>query len=615
MHWNNLADAGNEVAYCSAWLSLQCASIAGVTAGLVVLRQTDKASPAVSASWPKGYLDGFGELSKLAERAFLERRTIVSPHYACPTVDGLPPSPVGHLVAMPLGAGGRIIAAAAVKLDASPGLAQVDIERVVEQLRWGAGWLESLPLARLLEASSGDVARALACLDVLAAVEEQPRLLGMTIAIANNLATRLRCDRVSVGLRRRGGRVRLSAISHSATFKKAGRLVDAIESAMEEAIDQGASVTYPPSPPTERAVTMAHRALAELIRAPDAALMSVVLADSQGRLFGALTFERHAGTAFDKETLQLAEAMAALLGPIVRLQMRANRPIAGRIVDSAGEGLTALLGAGRPALKLGAICVVALVLALAFAKSEHRVTARSVVEAEVQRAAVAPFEGFIRAAPVRAGDIVKSGDLLAALDDQDLLLDRSKWRAERDKLLQRQRDALANHKRTDLVVLEFQIRQAESQLALAEDNLARARIMAPFDGTVVAGDLSQMLGSPVEKGKTLFEIAPLDAYRLIVHVDERDMRYIAAGQKGSVALAGMPWNPLPFVLTKITPVTVAEEGRNDFSVEARLTEHGPRLRPGMEGVAKIKTGQRPVLWIWTHAVVEWLRLTAWKYLP
>ena len=137
----------------------------------------------------------------------------------------------------------------------------------------------------------------------------------MTIAIANNLATRLRCDRVSVGLRRRGGRLRLRAISHSATFKKAGRLVDAIESAMEEAIDQGASVIYPPAAPTDRAVTMAHRALAEVIRKHDATLMSVVLADSQGRSFGAITFERHAGAVFDKETLQLAETIAALLGP------------------------------------------------------------------------------------------------------------------------------------------------------------------------------------------------------------------------------------------------------------------------------------------------------------
>jgi multidrug resistance efflux pump len=134
---------------------------------------------------------------------------------------------------------------------------------------------------------------------------------------------------------------------------------------------------------------------------------------------------------------------------------------------------------------------------------------------------------------------VKSGELLAALDDRDLLLDRSKWRAERDKLLQRQRDALANHKRTDLVVLEFQIRQAESQLALAEDNLARARIMEPFDGTVVAGDRANAR-LPGRKGQTLFGV-PLDAYRLILHVDERDMRYV--GQKGSVA-RGMPGNPV-----------------------------------------------------------------------
>jgi len=131
----------------------------------------------------------------------------------------------------------------------------------------------------------------------------------------------------------------------------------------------------------------------------------------------------------------------------------------------------------------------------------------------------------------------------------------------------------------------------------------------------VSGDLSQMIGSPVERGKTLFEVAPLDAYRLIIHVGERDVRYISVEQRGVMAFAGMPENPLPLVLTKITPVTVAEEGRNSFRVEARLTELGPHLRPGMEGVAKIETGQRSMIWIWTRAVVEWLQLAAWKYLP
>ena len=508
---------------------------------------------------------------------------------------------VGLFVALPLGSGSQPIAVAAVAL-ASGSSAALAPENVAEQLRWGAGWLEALPWARRSKDVRPPCARAASCLDLLAAVGEQPRLQGMTIAIANDLAARLRCDRVSVGLSRRNGSVRLSAISHSASFKNQGRLVDAIENAMEEAIDQRSSVAYPPLPSTERAVTMAHRALAEVIRAPGAALMSVVLADSKG---GA--GRRHHLRASPRWILRQGDVAA---GRGHRRPAWAHR----RAAD-AGEP-----AARRPHRRFGR-------------RRPHGAAGASASGAEIGRASASSLsfwlwrsqkastvlpqdrwwkrrcrgrpsprsKGSFASAPVRAGDIVKSGDLLAALDDRDLLLDRSKWRAERDKLLQKQRDALANHNRTDLVVLDSQIRQAESQLALAEDNLARARIMAPFDGMVVAGDLSQMLGSPVEKGKTLFEIAPLDAYRLIVHVDERDMRYIAAGQKGSVALAGMPWNPLPFVLTKITPVTVAEEGRNSFSVEARLTEHGPRLRPGMEGVAKIETGQRPVLWIWTHA--------------
>ena len=140
---------------------------------------------------------------------------------------------------------------------------------------------------------------------------------------------------------------------------------------------------------------------------------------------GALTFERHAPSPSRDETLQLAEAIAALLGPQVSLQLRANRLVAGRVVDRLGDGYEALFGPRRPALKLGAIGVIALALALLFAKGEHRVTAKSVLEAEVQRAAVAPFDGFVRAAPVRAGDTVRSGDLLAALDDRDLVLDQS----------------------------------------------------------------------------------------------------------------------------------------------------------------------------------------------
>jgi Barrel-sandwich domain of CusB or HlyD membrane-fusion/GAF domain len=488
-------------------------------------------------------------------------------------------------------------------------------EMVAEQLRWGAGWLDALPWARRCKDLSADVARAASCLDLLAAVGAQPRLLGMAVAVVNDLATRLRCDRVSIGVVTRNGTIRLRAVSHSASFKRDSRLADAIENAMDEAIDQRRSVAYPMLPAMERGVTIAHGALAESAKASGASALSVVLAGSRGELIGALTLERHRAEPLTDETLQLAEAVAALLGPQLGLQLRANRFVAGRVIDRVGDASAALFGPRRPGLKLGAAGVVALALTLIFAEGEHRVTAKTVLEAELQRAAAAPFDGFIRTAPVRAGDAVQSGDLLAALDDRDLVLDRLKWRAERDKLLQRHREALGKHDRNNIVVLEPQIRQAETHLALAEEKLARARILAPFEGIVVSGDLSQMLGSPVEKGKTLFEVAPLDSYRLVVQVDERDVRYIAVGQSGTVALAGRPGDLLPMTLSKITPVTVAEDGRNTYRVEARLSEHGLHLRPGMEGVAKIDAGRCSIVWIWVHPIVDWLRLAAWKYLP
>jgi Barrel-sandwich domain of CusB or HlyD membrane-fusion len=609
-HWSGLADARNEAIFCSAWLLSQCTRISGTIGGLLMVPPPAKGSSVASTSWPQRnpYIE---DLIRLAERASLERRTVASPGRMGSDTSV---QPVGLFVAVPLGPGSQPIAVAAVAL-ACGSSAALAPESVAEQLRWGAGWLEALPWARRSEDASTDVARAASSLDFLAAIGEQPRLQGTAIAVANDLAARLRCDRVSVGVIRRNGSIRLRAISHSASFKGQGRLVDAIENAMEEALDQRSSVAYPPLPSTERVVTMAHRALTEVIRVQGVSLISIVMADSKGKLVGAITFERHRSELFDKEALQLTEAIAALLGPILGLQLRANRLLAGRIVDRVDDGLISLFGPRRPGLKLGVIGIISLAVFLALAKGEHRVTAKSVIEGEVQRAAVAPFDGFIRSAPVRAGDTVKAGDVLAELQDRDLILDRLKWRAERDKLVQKQREVRAKHDRTNLVILESQIRQAESQLGLAEEKLSRARILAPFDGIVVSGDLSQMLGSPVERGKLLFEIAPLNSYRLIIHVDERDVRYVATGQIGTVTFAGIPWTPLRMALSKITPVTVAEEGRNSFRVEARLTELGPHLRPGLEGVVKIETGQRSIVWIWTRAVVEWLRLAVWKYLP
>ena len=139
--------------------------------------------------------------------------------------------------------------------------------------------------------------------------------------------------------------------------------------------------------------------------------------------------------------------------------------------------------------------------------------------------------------------------------------------------------------------------------------------MAPFDAVVVSGDLTQRLGAPVSRGEVLFELAPLDAYRVVLEVDERDIADIRPGQTGELRLAALPEDPVRFVVEKITPVSEAHEGRNTFRVEARLDDAQAALRPGLEGVGKVDVERRRLLWIWTHDIVDWLRLALWRWLP
>jgi multidrug efflux pump subunit AcrA (membrane-fusion protein) len=80
-------------------------------------------------------------------------------------------------------------------------------------------------------------------------------------------------------------------------------------------------------------------------------------------------------------------------------------------------------------------------------------------------------------------------------------------------------------------------------------------------------------------------------------------------------VSSLPDQAFALNVETITPVAEAGGGRTVFRVEGRLTENSPRLRPGMEGVAKIDAGERLLIWIWTRSMTDWLRLKAWQWLP
>ena len=255
------------------------------------------------------------------------------------------------------------------------------------------------------------------------------------------------------------------------------------------------------------------------------------------------------------------------------------------------------------------------VLLMALLQVDYRVTAKTVIEGELQLSAVAPFESFVVASYVRAGDIVKKGQVLCLMDDRDLKLEQHKWASERDQYSRKLREAMSRHEMSEVQILSAQVQQAEAQYALVSDRIGRVQVIAPFDGVIISGDLSQLIGSPVELGKQLFEIAPLESYRVILQVDETEMRHVQIGQSGQLMISGIVGEPISLKVSKVTPMATAKDGKNFFRVEASLDKVPAHLRPGMEGVAKVSVGEHRLWWVLTHTFTDWLRLSLWNWMP
>lgn len=440
-----------------------------------------------------------------------------------------------------------------------------------------------------------------AVLRPLGAALSRPALADAAAAFCAELAEGLRCDRVTVGLLAADDLL-LAGSSHTGALHAAQPAAAGIVDAMHEALDQRQAVSWPPQPGSD-AITLAHRQLAAA-----GCACTVPLVDD-ARMVGAVTLER-AAPAFSEAELALLADVSRLAAPVLEMKRQLAQPWQRRVLGAVRDALAS--PSRRTIAWTGGLALLAAAMAVPV---PWRVSAPARLEGSIQRAVVAATDGFLQQANVRPGDRVRSGQVLAELASQDLELERRRRESEFRQHDGAYRAAQARSDRTLMVSHQSRAAEAQAMLSLVEAQLARARIEAPFDGIVIKGDLTQHLGAPVQRGEVLMVLAPNDSFRLILEVDESDVGAILPGQRGELALAAQPEQPLRFVTRRIVPVAATADGRNFFEVEATLQQKLPQLRPGLSGVAKVEAGSQPLGWLLTHRAVAWLRLAWWKVTP
>ena len=606
--WNDFVTAKTANDLCHAWLALICEQIKGASAAAVLVESQEAQTYVPMAVWPEA-TPNMGRLAKIVEISLRERRSVVQVVDQSRQADGAPPSNSLGVskptqISYPLILDRRVLAVVAVEANCISG----DVNKILREIHWASAWLSNLLAGRELEEALAAKVRVVSVLEVIAVTLRHGKLQQVLFEMVNELRQRLDCSRVAIGMINNAG-VKLTALSEAATFEKNTALVKAYRQAMEEAYDHGKMVLCDGT--SEATHFPMHKELIQLSGSRH--VISCPLVEA-GRSMGVLVLER-SNKVFDDAELAWLDAFTAMVAPIISQRKQAEQNALLRLADGCKSVLTKLLGPRYLVWKATTVSILIISVLLLLVHMDYRVTAKTVIEGEIQRIVSAPFDGFIGSTYVRAGDTVKQGQLLASLDDRELMIEKARWSSERDQYDSRLREAMAMHDLSAVQVLGAQLSQAEAELNRMTKKIEHASLAAPFDGLVVSGDLSQQIGAPIEIGKKLFEIAPLLSYRVILQVDERDIRHIKIGQSGKLVITGLAGHPIPLIIQKVTPVATAQDGKNFFRVEASLTEASMRLRPGMEGVGKVFTDRQPLWWILIHSFTDWLRLTLWTWMP
>jgi len=541
-----------------------------------------------------------------------------------------------HVVVVPLRRRGQLRGGAAYRVVTQDARR---VEKACERLEWSVSMLNVYELRLTLQQRRADLQRLRRSQEVLASVNQQEKFRAAAMALCNEIAARWGADRVSLGFVE-GRYVKLAAMSHTEKFTRKMQLVQDLEAAMEESLDQDLEVIYPA---TDEAPYV-WRASEKVSRQHGPASIAVWPLRYQGEPVAVVLAERDVDQPWRVEEMEALRLLAELSSArLVELRER-DRWFGARWAAQGRKLLSTIVGPRHTWAKAAALAVIGLAAFLTFAKGTYRVEAPFTIESQVQRVLPAPFGGELEEVHAEPGDRVEAGALLARLRTDDLENELHRARHE-----QHQRVIDANTAEREGNPAEKQIALAEvkrlgAEIEIIKSRIERASIRAPIAGVVVRGDLRKRVGGPVEQGETLFEVAPLDELRAVLSVPEdravdvlpRLERAGATGAEGAPAAAGGPMlHPtqplrgelataarpgvrLAFDVRSVNPLAEVAGEKNVFKMKVRLDPEDPDypearrwLRPGMEGLAKIELDERPYAWIWTKDLVNWVRMKLW----
>lgn len=258
------------------------------------------------------------------------------------------------------------------------------------------------------------------------------------------------------------------------------------------------------------------------------------------------------------------------------------------------------------------------------------VTANGKIQSEFAVVITPEVTGELVILPIKDGQKVKKGDLLARIKPDRYIAQYegneaslkqaqasmiksqsqlTKVTADYNRISELHKKKLASDQEMESIRSQYQtaqadydqskayVQQAEAQLRTTREDLNKTTINAPMDGTITTLNVElgeRVLGSGFSQGTNLMTVSDLSSIEAIVEVDENDIVNISIGDTAKVKIDAFGDKEFLGTVSEIgnSAITEGLGTQNEvvnFQVKVKLIQLDDAIRPGMSCTATIQT--------------------------
>ena len=167
----------------------------------------------------------------------------------------------------------------------------------------------------------------------------------------------------------------------------------------------------------------------------------------------------------------------------------------------------------------------------------------------------------------------------------------------------------------EIAAAEAKLSSLQQQRAIEADKVARTEVRMPFDGNILTLHLKDRTNSFLDKGQPLATVEYIGTVTAEVDIPEGDVQYVKPGAKVRIRPVAYFNREFDGTVTMIDRNVTKQETGTTLKVIATIDNHDGKLNTGMTGTAKIQGETMPVWKAFSQAIIRFVKVQVWSWIP